>query len=150
MSSPPNNSEFADLLAVGRFVWLFHELPAHAARASHWDLMLETPDSLRTWAFSCDLPNEATGDASIVGAAVALPNHRTAYLVYEGPVSGDRGTVRRLDAGEYTARRITPGNTWCIELNGERLRGRLAIDDPDSTNECRWRWSPRLSRDSNE
>lgn len=29
-----------------------------------------------------------------------LPEHRLIYLDYEGPISGDRGSVTRVDAGE--------------------------------------------------
>ncbi|MCE9524843.1 MAG: hypothetical protein K8R36_02165, partial [Planctomycetales bacterium] len=30
-------------------------------------------------------------------------DHRLAYLEYEGPVSGNRGTVSRVEEGEYHA-----------------------------------------------
>ena len=62
----------------------------------HFDLMFETsPGSpLATW--RCDQwpfgeqPNlEPLGD------------HRRAYLDYEGPVSGNRGTVRRVESGTH-------------------------------------------------
>jgi hypothetical protein len=33
--------------------------------------------------------------------AEELGDHRLAYLEYEGPLSGDRGRVRRYDAGEF-------------------------------------------------
>jgi hypothetical protein len=33
-----------------------------------------------------------------------LPDHRCAYLDYEGPVSGNRGHVRRVEAGVCAAR----------------------------------------------
>ena len=33
--------------------------------------------------------------------AEVLPDHRLAYLDYEGPISGDRGSVTRWDRGTY-------------------------------------------------
>jgi hypothetical protein len=31
-----------------------------------------------------------------------LPDHRNAYLEYEGPISGDRGHVMQVETGTYT------------------------------------------------
>ena len=79
-----------------RYVILQHEMPAgHEDRPLHWDLMFEWHDSLRTWALACE-PR-----AGVEIAARRLSDHRLAYLDYEGPVSGDRGSVRRWDAGTY-------------------------------------------------
>ena len=78
-----------------RYVILFHQLPQSDARSSHWDFMLEQNDMLRTWALY---------DEPVVGhscIAVQLADHRTAYLDYEGPVSGGRGRVTRWDLGTY-------------------------------------------------
>ena len=84
-----------------RYVVLEHETPAGYARPRHWDLMLETGGALRTWAL--DEPPERVrsgqGEHSVQGEL--LRDHRLAYLDYEGPVSGDRGTVVRWDTGEY-------------------------------------------------
>ena len=57
--------------------------------------MLEQDGVLRTWA----LAEEPAAQAEI--AAEALGDHRLDYLEYEGPVSGDRGSVSRWDEGEY-------------------------------------------------
>ena len=54
----------------------------------HWDLMLDTGETLRTWRLEPALPG--------VIRAEPLGNHRRAYLDYEGPVSGNRGSVQRL------------------------------------------------------
>jgi hypothetical protein len=62
----------------------------------HYDLMFETsPGSeLATWRTS-DWPLHH-------GSALArLADHRRAYLDYEGPVSGNRGTVKRITTGTY-------------------------------------------------
>src|SRR5262249_60311740 len=74
-----------------RFVVLIHNHPA-----LHWDLMLEKQAALRTWRLA--RPPDAAGSIH----AEELPDHRQAYLDYEGPVSGDRGAVRRLARGEFT------------------------------------------------
>ena len=103
-----------------RFVVLFHETPAGASRPSHWDLMLEQGGALRTWA----LEQEPRSEVSIVAAA--LPDHRLAYLDYEGPISGDRGCVTRWDQGAY---RIVAesAHELKVELAGARFQGVLKI-----------------------
>jgi hypothetical protein len=65
----------------------------------HFDLMLEDEGAgvLRTWAV--DEPIVAGRELS----ARALPGHRLAYLDYEGPISGGRGAVRRIDRGTFEA-----------------------------------------------
>jgi hypothetical protein len=73
-----------------RFVILTHDHPF-----LHWDLMLDFGEALRTWRL---LAEPAPG-ADV--PAEALPDHRRAYLDYEGPVSEGRGTVVRWDAGEF-------------------------------------------------
>ncbi len=75
-----------------RFVILHHT----GFGREHWDLMLESPDALWTWKLSQD-PTTGAGKAI---EAVRIGNHRKHYLDYEGPVSGDRGEVQRVDHGE--------------------------------------------------
>lgn len=87
----------------------------HAWQGVHWDFMLEQAGVLRTWR----LPEPPRHGVTMV--AVALPDHRIAYLDYEGPVSGGRGEVRRLDRGTYTGE-VGPERV-VVELRGERLRG---------------------------
>jgi hypothetical protein len=80
---------------VPRFVILQHTTPPGYSRPSHYDLMLEHGPVLRTWA--C----ESLPDAGATVAAEQLADHRLAYLDYEGEVSGGRGSVVRVAAGEY-------------------------------------------------
>ena len=61
----------------------------------HFDLMLETEEGLRTWAMGL-LPT-----AGKSCGAIELPLHRAEYLTHEGPVSGGRGTVKRVMQGTY-------------------------------------------------
>src|SRR5262245_11174038 len=81
-----------------RYVILRHETPKSDRAPIHWDFMLESDGILRTWALA-ELPvlqREIAADE--------LADHRLAYLDYEGPISGDRGTVTQWDAGEYQLR----------------------------------------------
>jgi hypothetical protein len=103
-----------------RFVILLHELPSGHARASHWDLMLECGHALRTWA----LAGEPLSAPEI--EAEQLPDHRLAYLDYEGPVSEDRGAVSRWDAGDYQVTSQT-AEELRIALHGARFSGRLTL-----------------------
>lgn len=73
-----------------RYVILTHDHPF-----LHWDFMLEAGGVLRTWRL---LDEPAAGRT---GRAEALADHRVAYLDYEGPVSGGRGSVARWDHGTY-------------------------------------------------
>ncbi|HEX8323745.1 MAG TPA: hypothetical protein VF595_07505 [Tepidisphaeraceae bacterium] len=63
----------------------------------HFDLMLETDTigPLLTWRLSEWPP----ADGGV--AAIPLPPHRRTYLTFEGPVSGGRGDVRRVESGTY-------------------------------------------------
>ena len=90
-----------------RFVLLRHECPPSYKKPSHWDLMLEQSDSLATWELrelpACwarllDVRQASTSDTV---SAVRLPDHRLAYLEFEGPLSGNRGEVHQCDRGAY-------------------------------------------------
>jgi hypothetical protein len=103
-----------------RFVILRHELPAGGERGSHWDLMFEHGGSLRTWAAE-RLPEEGAETE-----ALQLADHRLEYLNYEGLVSGDRGSVSRWDAGEYTLE-VEAENRVVMTLAGSGLAGRMTF-----------------------
>ncbi len=107
-----------------RFVVLVHDHPI-----LHWDLMLEKEATLRTWRLERE-PGEA---GSI--AVERLADHRLAYLDYEGPVSGNRGTVRRFDRGDYALIEETTDRLEAA-LVGTVLRGRAIIERGASTG--RW------------
>jgi hypothetical protein len=67
----------------------------------HYDLMLEmleAGESLATWQLQADCLALRPGDSL---AARKLPDHRRAYLSYQGPVSGGLGHVSRVHAGTY-------------------------------------------------
>ena len=104
-----------------RFVILEHDHPT-----LHWDLMLEDGAALKTWRLPQPPGQEASGDETRVADAVALPDHRLMYLDYEGPVSGDRGHVKRWDAGTYESLGRDAA-TWTVRLAGARWDGVLTL-----------------------
>ena len=102
-----------------RFVIQLHSAPGGA----HYDLMLETEGVLATWRI--DRPPTDLGPNERLPAE-ALPDHRLAYLSYEGPVSRGRGTVRIFDGGTYHLIDRSEG-TWVFELCGRLLRGTFTL-----------------------
>ena len=87
-------------MALLRYAVLRHE----AIDDPHFDLMFErSPGSplmtwrSREWPIAIPLP------------VVRLADHRSAYLEYEGEVSGNRGFVRRVEGGEYELEEHDPG-----------------------------------------
>jgi hypothetical protein len=99
-----------------RFVVLAHDHPL-----LHWDFMLENEAALRTWR----LAQPPTESRPIPADAIA--DHRLAYLDYEGPVSGNRGTVSAFDRGEYALIEETTERV-VAELCGAALRGTAVLE----------------------
>jgi hypothetical protein len=114
---------------MSRFVVLQHDSP----RGLHWDFMLETAGVLAAWALS------QPPEPGVTLEAEALPDHRLAYLDYEGPVSGQRGSVVRWDQGTYD-RLHWDAASIAVVLHGSRIEGRVTLerlpDPPDH-----WRFS---------
>jgi hypothetical protein len=75
-----------------RCVLLLHQLPTGTW---HYDWLLDPGESLPLIAFRTDvyIPDAASFDA------VRIDPHRRLYLDYEGPISGNRGEVRRVASG---------------------------------------------------
>jgi hypothetical protein len=96
-----------------RYVVLRHEGVAEP----HFDLMFETsPGSmLATWR-STDWP--VTKNSTLT----PLPDHRAAYLTYEGPLSGNRGVVRRIASGNHRVEQNDSRNLIVILATGDVLR----------------------------
>ncbi|CAN5859426.1 hypothetical protein BH23PLA1_BH23PLA1_10970 [soil metagenome] len=90
----------------------------HRWNGVHWDFMLEAGEALRTWAI--DSPIVAGSDLP----ARALPDHRLAYLDYEGEISEGRGTVQRLDRGTYEVLAWSPDQVL-VRIFGSVLQGEL-------------------------
>lgn len=109
-----------------RFVILTHDYPF-----LHWDLMLEEGDSLMTFRLLKEPARES------VIPADPLPRHRIAYLDYEGPVSGDRGTVIRWDRGTCQLHEQTESRqVWF--LNGSRISARVTLSVENGHWTCRF------------
>jgi hypothetical protein len=103
-------------LAPPRFVLLEHDHPER-----HWDLMLEVGEVLWTWRLPEPLPpRQPTIPATRIG------DHRLLYLDYEGPVSGQRGTVKREDAGTFTPLELRPDHVH-VRLHGGRATGEVIL-----------------------
>jgi DNA polymerase Ligase (LigD) len=98
-----------------RFVLLEHQW-----NGVHWDFMLEVGENLWTWAI--DAPIVAGKDLP----ARRLGEHRSLYLDYEGPVSGDRGSVKRVDSGTYRMLIATDDHV-CAIVDGSQLVGEVDL-----------------------
>ena len=125
-----------------RFVVLYHEMPADAKRSSHWDFMLEQGDVLLTWALEIE--------PDIVDEQIArkLDDHRLAYLDYEGPVSGNRGSVTRWDSGNYKSLEQSE-DRLLIDAQGNRLAGQIELirdSNPQASGRSDQPWRIRIDR----
>ena len=101
---------------MARFAVLRHDSPGGV----HFDLLVEMGSVLRAWA----LP-QPPGVGEMV--CEALPDHRPVYLDYEGPVSGDRGSVERWDGGSCEVL-LHGDRELVVRLVGEKLVGRAVLE----------------------
>jgi hypothetical protein len=132
------------MAVMPRFVLLYHDCPPTYPRPSHWDLMLESGDMLRTWALE-KLPRDwnvvhaltrsryprcppLASDNRV--AAEQLGEHRRDYLEFEGQISGNRGSVIRVAAGSFDEQWETPLG-WCVTLSSPTISGAIVLDSSD-------------------
>ncbi|MEE8450764.1 MAG: DNA polymerase ligase N-terminal domain-containing protein [Thermoguttaceae bacterium] len=101
---------------MARFAVLRHDAPG----GLHFDLLLEMGSVLKTWA----LP-QPPGPVEMT--CEALSDHRPVYLGYEGPVSGDRGSVDRWDGGTCEVLHQSD-RELVVRLAGEKLVGRAVLE----------------------
>ena len=97
------------------FVILYHELPVGLPRVSHWDLMLRDGDRLLTWALDADPLTESQAMGQ------RLPDHRLEYLQFEGPISGNRGSVTRIASGTFRWLNARSASAWQVELSPDSM-----------------------------
>lgn len=112
-----------------RFVILEHDFPV-----LHWDFMLESKGVLLTWR----LPHPPHSEG-IEMTAEAIGDHRSAYLDYEGPVSGNRGKVTRWDFGTYETQAGPSLEEVVAKIKGGRLTGTVRLNKgPESWKFAYW------------
>jgi hypothetical protein len=99
------------------YVVLRHE----GVEKPHFDLMFQTsPGSmLATWRSPVWRPTSAI-------TLERLPDHRTAYLTFEGEIPGGRGNVRRVEQGLCEVDRREDG--WTIRLRPRPIGEAMALD----------------------
>jgi hypothetical protein len=112
------------------------------SRGDHYDWMFEVQGQLLSWASE----RLAPPDQAAAVPAILLAPHRLIYLDYQGAVSGNRGTVRRIEAGSHRLIDST-ADRYRFALSGGRC-GTLAIyrTARDSSSEA-WRISFAPGRD---
>ena len=98
-----------------RFVILSHDWPL-----PHLDLLLESDGVLRAWR----LPSSFQPDVPCLAEANA--DHRLFYLDYEGPVSGNRGTVAVWDSGEIVWE-LVESSRIVLQFQGNPMQGRFEL-----------------------
>jgi hypothetical protein len=114
-----------------RFAVLIHDSP----RGLHFDFFLEDGKALKTWAFPPPL------EAGIEIQCTALEDHRPIYLDYEGPISGDRGSVVRWDRGTYEIETWNDGEV-IVAISGTKLAGRVELRrQANSPDQWRLMWT---------
>jgi hypothetical protein len=82
--------------------------------------MLEMGDVLKTWS----LPIFPKPNVEI--ESKPLPDHRLDYLEYEGPISGNRGSVLCCDRGTYEIQNQSE-TQFTLQLTGEKLSGKVVL-----------------------
>ena len=124
-----------------RFVLLYHDCPPTYERSSHWDLMLEYGDVLRTWALA-QLPHE--WQATYLRTSNLFPNcsspaetdevftqrladHRRDYLEIEGELTNNRGRVARVEEGTFIEQWETSLG-WYVSLKGHAIDCSIELD----------------------
>jgi hypothetical protein len=109
-------------------VLLWHETP----EGSHHDWMLTDPTLQGDGS-----PEHSLWTARIMPASLEwqklgsfkltqVEHHRQAYLTYEGPISGGRGTVKRVDEGTFVPIEWT-SERKVIEVRMRDFKGRIQI-----------------------
>lgn len=100
-------------------VILYHETPDDATVDSHLDFMLQANDELLTWRWG-EIPQD-----NQMFVAARLANHRVEYLTLEGKLSGNRGTVTRIDHGTFEPPIDNAQQQFSILIQTTKLQGEL-------------------------
>ena len=93
-------------------------------KTRHFDLMLEKDGVLKTWSLE-KLPDPYRSRLALQPIK-HLPDHRLAYLTYQGKISLGRGTVKIWDKGLYQ-RILWKDNFKMIAVQGQKITGYFII-----------------------
>lgn len=109
---------------------------------SHYDWLLVSPNpsaaGLTTFRIA---PCSAEWEDRAVFSMQQLPDHRMVYLSYEGPISRDRGRVRRVDQGTHLPR-LWSDSRIITEVALRHWNGRVDLRRTDGSN-----WQASLFRE---
>lgn len=120
-----------------RTVQLLHELPDGS---SHVDWMIARDPAGQEPLISFRLQHRI--DELLPGQRVSaqrIADHRPAYLEYEGPISEDRGSVRRLTWGSVVSENRQLASSWTLEIRwqedgeGVSIQQRLCLEPLEGT-----------------
>jgi len=116
------------------FVLLEHSQP----HQTHWDLMFEpapSPESPGSKLITFCIPINPNLWTEKPLSCEKIADHRPVYLTYEGPLTGNRGQVRRVDQGTYDPIEIT-NHKWLVSVQGSILTGRILLEGPKPAMDC--------------
>ncbi|MDD5135706.1 MAG: DNA polymerase ligase N-terminal domain-containing protein [Phycisphaerae bacterium] len=85
---------------------------------THWDLMIEDGDKLKTWRLENPPEKLAKGKTK----ATPIFDHDKKFLTYQGPVNHGKGTVEIVDEGICTIESDDEHNLK-IKFEGKTLNG---------------------------
>jgi hypothetical protein len=144
MGGNPTHEEFGKFFPSLQFVVLYHQFPPGSVRESHWDLLLEQPqpESHLLLTFEVSTPPRDWGKPT---SAKRLPDHRSIYLSYVGPVSGNRGTVSQALQGDaqWVSRTesllvLNLRFHWASKLQNPTVQAVLCLTRTAAENERDW------------
>ena len=85
--------------------------------------MFETGDILTTW----QVPNDPMEWPEKTMNCTKIFDHRKIYLDYEGPLSRNRGQVKRCERGTYHPFEMSD-RLWQVQLQSGELNGLLCLN----------------------
>ena len=89
---------------------------------THWDLMIEDGDKLKTWRLD-NPPEKLTTEKT---KAIQIDDHDKKFLTYQGPVNNGTGTAEIVDEGICTIE-ATTNNEIIINFEGKILKGNFQL-----------------------
>jgi hypothetical protein len=135
--SPKNLAKMKALIASSGQIVLLHHLIAEGhqrqnCRGDHFDLLIDPGGDALLWTWETDQNVfENDGNSNRI-TATRLPDHRRVYLDFEGPLSGDRGEVKRQLFGTFVTSQC--GNDQLLRLtikaktsHGVKVEGELTL-----------------------